>query len=65
MRPDIANKTRRGITVLNVRGEDQDIEQAATRMGRDVTLAALDLLARVIAARPAHRNYSLGWRVMA
>jgi hypothetical protein len=37
------------ITVLNVSGMNDDVQQEAQRVDQDVPLATLDLLARVVA----------------
>lgn len=46
------DEIRCAVAVLNVSGEHQSVEEVAGRVGRDVALATLDLLAGVIAARP-------------
>jgi hypothetical protein len=43
----------RPVAVLNVGGMDQDEQHEATGVRDDMTLPALDLLARVIPANPA------------
>jgi hypothetical protein len=39
----------RAVTILNVGGMDLDGQQAAVRVGQDVALASVDLLAGVVA----------------
>jgi hypothetical protein len=41
------------VAVLDVGGVDEDEDEKAAGVGQDMTLAALDLLARIIAARTA------------
>ena len=41
------------VPVLNIGGMDQDQDQEAAGVGKDMALAPLDLLARVIATNPA------------
>src|SRR3546814_3594140 len=50
---DFTQDQRRAVAVLNVGGMDHRMYQIALGVGEDVALAALDLLARVIAARAA------------
>jgi hypothetical protein len=50
---DLGEQQRRAIAVLDVGGVDQGVDQIALGIGQDVALATLDLLARVITARPA------------
>jgi hypothetical protein len=47
------DEVRRAVTVVDVGGMDLCVEQVAGRVGRDVALASLDPLARIIAAWPA------------
>lgn len=51
--PAALDEVRCAIAILDIGGVDQGVEQVAGRVGRDVALAPFDLLARVIAARPA------------
>ena len=46
------DEVRCAVAVLDVSGEHQSVEEVAGRVGRDMALAALDLLAGIIAARP-------------
>ena len=39
------------VTVLNIRGMNDNVQQEAQRVDQDVPLATLDLLARVVARR--------------
>ena len=48
---DLAQHQRRSVAVLDGGGKDQGVDQIALGVSEDVALAALDLLARVIAAR--------------
>lgn len=50
--PAAFDEAGRTITVLDVGGMDQGVEQVAGRIGRDMALAALNSLAGIIAARP-------------
>ena len=49
----LSQHQRRAIAVLHVSGVDHGMNEVALGVGHDVSLAALDLLACVIAARPA------------
>jgi len=44
---------RRAIPILNIGGMRDGPQHVALRVGEDMPLATLDLLARIIAARPA------------
>ena len=46
-----AQQVNSAITVLNIGGMDDDVQQKAQRVDQDVPLATLDLLARVVARR--------------
>lgn len=48
-----ASSRRCSVPILDVGGVDQGVNQIAFGIGQDMPLAALDLLARVIAPRPA------------
>ena len=50
---DLGEQQGRAIAVLDVGGVDQGVDQVALGVGQDMALAALDLLARIIAARTA------------
>ena len=43
------------VTVLNIGGMNDDIQQETQRVDQDVPLATLDLLARVVARRVERR----------
>jgi hypothetical protein len=50
---DLRQHQRRTVAVLDVGGVDHGVDQIALGVGQDMALAALDLLARIIAARTA------------
>ena len=50
---DFRQQQRRPVAVLDVGGVDQGVDEVALGVGKDMPLATLDLLARVIAARTA------------
>lgn len=50
---DRLDEIDRAVTVLNAGGVNRDEQHQPERVGNDVTLAAHDLLARVIASHPA------------
>ncbi len=50
---DPGQHQRRSIAILDIGRMDHGMNQVALGIGQDMALAALDLLARVIAARPA------------
>lgn len=55
---------RCAVTVLDVGGMDQRVEQVAGRVGCDVTFAASDLFTDIIAAGPARFGGLDRWTVM-
>src|SRR3546814_20862039 len=50
---DLGQHQRRAIAILDIGSMDHGMDQIAIGVGQDVALASLDLLPRVIAARPA------------
>lgn len=50
---DAAKDHRSAVTILNVGGMDDGVNQIALGVGEEVPLAAFDLFASVIASRPA------------
>ncbi len=62
VRPDVAQAQEgvgetgeqelRAVTILNVRGMDDDRQDETERVDEDVSLASTDFLARIVTARP-------------
>ena len=50
--PAAFDEAGRAVTVLDVGGMDQGVEQVAGRVGHEMALALLDLLAGIVAAPP-------------
>lgn len=50
---DRSKDERSSVPILDVGGMHEEADQIALRVGDDVALASLDLLARIVAARPA------------